>query len=384
MNFDSSQTQGAPNSSTMYFNLTPGLTVPQDATNVTVNCANASLWNSVPNCEGKVIEAKIDIFRTSWNKINYDDGSLSPPPPVLISQPVNFAIPTGRYSTDSLSDVLTSLLFERFEFTDANRSTMLNPLLDGGLPVKSASLISIRNVLMLQEIIRALKVRLVSVTGANRLRLEIEWNKSEHEGSDIWAAYINEDEWGPLKDDILSGESKMYGAFGPNTWQTDEFQKLPTGFALAYLLRFVQIEFNVGPFSVLREPCGFDQAIAITMGEATSSSPVIKGSVEGKRVPNFDKLQYFLISCTLAASGISLNGKTHNGVIARIHIPAGTEVYDQILYEPYSTQEFQTSGLEHNLSGISSIAFTLLDQNGNPVVSTGGQSWSVLLRIAWS
>lgn len=386
MNFDSSQAQGDPTSGTMYFNLTPPVTVPQDATNVTLNCANASLWNSVPNCQGKVIEVKIEILKVSWSPVNYLDATIALRPDVLATAlDSKLDIPTGLYSTGSLSTVLTDLVFSKFtldpafidSMTDEKKGVLFND------PTTPLALKDRRNLLMLEEIVQALEIQIIPVPGANLLKLQVQWNMGDHEMDDVWPVYINDPKWLVLMQDVDNGSSKL-NLGDAKVWKADRFFKFPSKFAMSHLLRHIQIEFKVGPYSVLRDLCGFTNPILINLSETTSASNVVEGYTIGQTIPKFDKLQYFLISCTLAASGITLNGRLHNGVIARIHIPPDAGIYDQILYEPYSGLEFQTSGLEHNLSGISSIAFTLLDQNGYVISNTGGQPWSVLLRIAWT
>ena len=381
MNFDSSRSVEGKSTATMSFNLTPPLSIPQDARDVSICVMSASLWNSVPNVHGKVIECKMEIMDNPGGT-NFLDGTALPVPYVVLTKNLNFSIPTGLYNTSDLSTVITDGLFSSFAFTVVESQHLTNGIVVG-YPQVGHHYAPFRVVQIQQLFCQAaqlLKFKLVPVIGSNYLEINIDWEGSKFDPQ-ILAIDLNAVPWADLGHLSLAGQDPLFMNVAVGGAALNNVSGV---YAIASMLRFVRLTFHVGAFSVLRDLCGFESPVTVILNGMTSTDTVILGSVKGTTTPKFDKLQYFMIGCTLASYGIIMNGGLSNCVIARIHIPPNTGTYEQILYEPSNALEFATSGLTHNLSGISSIQFTLMDQNGFPVDSTGDQSWSVLLRISWT
>ena len=368
----------------MSFNLTPPITVPLDAQNVSVSCISASLWNSTPNTFNKSITCELQFLDRPDIKYSYKtdpvSGGVVPLNPsdvnVRYTKVLSAPITKGLYDVQALNSAITRLLFQDLEFNDTDLKAMKS-MADFLSPIFAHTAYGDDKVkFAFETILSSITISLSPVPGTNGLSIEASWDSSKFDDNTIstpdfkstWLRYV---------DLSTMGYEPVIAA--PDT---------PTKkFLMSSLLRCTRLVFKVNQDSVLSDLCGFTNDARLNMSYIAHVDSDVYTSIDayGSAVPTFDKLQYYLLSCSLASRGVVVGGgAAANAVLARIHIPPGTGVYEQILYEPTNTNEFQTSGLQHTSSGLSRIVFTLLDQNGFPVHDTGDQSWSALIRISWS
>lgn len=301
------------------YNLNPPVRVPQDAQNVTVSVLSASFWYSTPNVWNKVARIGFIFNSQIFPAAQYVDREV--------------AIPTGLYDPVSLSATYTRLVFKNFTFT----AQEYQYLIAGG-----------DNPLLFQAIIRHFSVSIEAQEGTSKLQLVLRWNEGTFDHAAFDVDYSN---------------------------QADS--------RLRTYLDLMSVIFPLGTDSVLQDLCGFTEPTTFVLNDQKIYRDSIVGGVLAKKEASFDRIQYYLLACSLADQGILMNGIVSRGILARIHIPSGTEPYAQILYEPSNPAEFAASALMHNYTGVSSISLSLLDQYGIPV-STMGYVWSALLRISWT
>jgi hypothetical protein len=121
-------------------------------------------------------------------------------------------------------------------------------------------------------------------------------------------------------------------------------------------------------------------ALGVLLGFTTltiGNVPVAPDSVTGDTTARIPPLDFYLIQCSLVDNGI-LMGNRLSSIAAQVYVdqPAGF----QIQYNPNRPTELACSNLKG--APTTEVRFGLLNERLQSV-STGGQEWSVRMKITW-